>query len=52
MTLTEIKNKYDEKADEIIDIYNGLDDNDKLEILVDYLQENYYDYPLSMDFFQ
>ena len=51
MTLQEIKNKYDEKADEIIDIYNGLDDNDKLEILTDYLQENNHEYPVSMSYF-
>lgn len=51
MTLQEIKNKYDEKADEIIDIYNGLDDNDKLEIIIDYLQENNYEYPVRMRYF-
>ena len=40
MTLQEIKNKYDEKADELLAIYNGLDGYDKLEIIIDYLQEN------------
>lgn len=51
MTLQEIKNKYDEKANEIIDIYNGLNDNDKLEIIIGYLLENNYEYPVSMSYF-
>lgn len=49
--IIEIAKEYKNKIDELVGVYNGLDDYDKLEILSDYLDDNSMERPYSMDCF-
>lgn len=49
--IIEIVKEYENKINELMEVYNNLDDYDKLEVLMDYLDDNNLARPYSMDCF-
>lgn len=49
--IIEIAKEYKNKIDELVEVYSGLEDYNKLEVLSDYLDDNSMERPYSMDCF-
>jgi len=49
--LEEIRNEYTHKVENIVNVFDNLDDDDKVEIIIDYCDSNSYERPEYMSSF-